>query len=323
MSSVTLKLFSSNLTFFNVYRPPPATTKTRKPVSFSDFLSDLDTLLSLAATIRHEFLITGDFNFHLDNPDDSHVKQFIFELDSTNPTQYVSFPTHQDLHTLDLVITASSSSLSPIIDHSPVSPCDYSHIFSTLTISLLPPPPLSTFSFRCLKSISISKFKHDIANSRLITHPPTDLYDLVYSYNTTLSSLLDKHAPLKTKTIRAKTPNPWFTPALAKLKSTRRHLEKVWLRIRSLQDLQPLRIATNAYHSSIVHNLGQKTLQLIAYLFLHLKFLQALELHQQASTSQTYFSTAIQHRLQISPLPCLPISFPTKYSNFIPLSTNE
>jgi len=62
MSSVTLKLLSSSLTVFNVYRPPPATTKTRKPVSFSDFLSDLHTLLSLAATIPHEFLITGDFN---------------------------------------------------------------------------------------------------------------------------------------------------------------------------------------------------------------------------------------------------------------------
>jgi len=122
--------------------------------------------------------------------------------------QRVSFPTHRDLHTLDLVITASSSSLSPIIDHSPASPSDYSPIFSTLTISLLPPPPLLTFSFRCLKSISISKYNRDIVNSRLITHPHTNFYDLVYSYNTTLSSLLDKHAPLKTKTISAKTTNP-------------------------------------------------------------------------------------------------------------------
>jgi len=96
MSSVTLKLFSSNLNVFNVYRPPPDTTKTRKSVSFSDFLSDLDTLLSLAATIPHEFLITGDFNLHLDNPYDSQVKQFLSALDATNLTQHVSFPTHQD-----------------------------------------------------------------------------------------------------------------------------------------------------------------------------------------------------------------------------------
>jgi len=79
-------------------------------------LSDLDIRFSLAATIPHEFLITGDFNLHLDNPDDSKVKQFLYALDTTNLTQHVSFPTHQDLHTLDLVITASSSSLSPIID---------------------------------------------------------------------------------------------------------------------------------------------------------------------------------------------------------------
>jgi len=109
MSSVTLKLFSSKLPVFNVYGPPPATTKIRKPVSFSEFHSDLDTLLSLAATIPQEFLITGDFNLHLDNPDDSQFKQFLSALDATNLTQHVSFPTHQDLHTLDLVITASSS----------------------------------------------------------------------------------------------------------------------------------------------------------------------------------------------------------------------
>ena len=47
MSSITLKLFSSNLTIFNVYRPPPATTKTRKPVPFSDLLTDLGILFCL------------------------------------------------------------------------------------------------------------------------------------------------------------------------------------------------------------------------------------------------------------------------------------
>jgi len=79
------------------------------------------------------------------------------------------------------------------------------------------------------------------------------LHDLIDTYNNTFSAHHDKHAPLKTKTIRTKTFNPWFTPALSKLKSARRHLEKVWLWTRSLQDLQPLRTATNAYHSSLIH----------------------------------------------------------------------
>jgi len=50
MPVITLKLFSSNLTIFN---------------------SELDTFLSLAAITPHEFLITGDFNLHLDDPNDS------------------------------------------------------------------------------------------------------------------------------------------------------------------------------------------------------------------------------------------------------------
>jgi len=49
-----------------------------------------------------------------------------------------------------------------------------------------------------------------------------------------------------------KPPNRWFTPALPKLKSARRHLEKLWLRTRSSHDLKLFRTATNSYHSAII-----------------------------------------------------------------------
>jgi len=252
VSSVTLKLLQSKLTVFNVYRPPATTTNTRKSVPFSVFLGELDSLLTLAATTPHEFLITGDFNLHLDKPDDSQVKQFLSALDSTNLTQHVSFPTHRDHHILDLIITPTSSSLHPVIDYSSVSPSDHFPIFSALSISPLPPPPLSQFSFRCMKSISVPKFTRDILHSRLITHPPPKLSDLVDAYNSTLSALLDKHAPVKTKTILAKPVNKWFTPALSTLKSARRHIERLWLRTRSPHQLTLLRTATNKYHSAII-----------------------------------------------------------------------
>ena len=253
MLYVTLKFLHSKLTIYNVYRPPPATTKTRKPVPFSIFLSEFDSLLTLAATNPNEFLITGDFNLHLDKSDDPQVKQFLSALDSTNLTQHVSFPTHRDHHILDLVITATSSSLHPIIDHSSISPSDHFPIFSALAISPPPsPPPLSQFTFRCMKSISVPKFTRDILHPRLITHPPSNLSDLVDAYNTTLSTLLDAHAPLKTKTIRAKPVNKWFTPALSTLKSARRHIERLWLRTRSPDQLKLLRTATNKYHSAII-----------------------------------------------------------------------
>jgi len=73
---------------------------------FCRFLSGLNTFISLAATTPHEFLITGDFNLHLDHPHDSFiVKEFLAVLDSINLTHHVSFPTHRDHHILDLVVT--------------------------------------------------------------------------------------------------------------------------------------------------------------------------------------------------------------------------
>ena len=65
-------------------------------------------------------------------------------------------------------------------------------------------------------------------SSNLITHPPTNLSDLVDCYNSTLATLLNKHAPLKSKILHPKPANHWFTPALNKFKLTKRHLERVW-----------------------------------------------------------------------------------------------
>jgi hypothetical protein len=45
--------------------------------------------------------------------------------------------------------------------------------------------------------------------------------------------------------------NHWFTPALNKLKLVKRHLERVWSKSHSNEDLKLLRTATN-YHAAIV-----------------------------------------------------------------------
>ena len=122
ISIVTLKLSKSRLTIFNVYRPPPSSTKA---VPFSQFLIDFQTLVSLTATTSHEFLITGDFNLHVDDNQNSQANQFLSVLDSSNLVQLVTFPTHRNGHTLDLIITAADSSLSPKTSYSRLSPSDH------------------------------------------------------------------------------------------------------------------------------------------------------------------------------------------------------
>ena len=88
---VWLKLPHTRLSVFNICRPPPSATCR---VPFSKFLDEFSSFLSLAATTAHEFIITGDFNIHLDNPTDALTSQFLSVLSSFSLTQHVDFPTH-------------------------------------------------------------------------------------------------------------------------------------------------------------------------------------------------------------------------------------
>src|SRR6218665_266196 len=60
-----------------------------------------------------------------------------------------------------------------------------------------PPPP--THSFRLTDSIDRPAFIKNILDSQLILTPPSSLEDLLSCYNSTLSNLLNIHAPLIAK----------------------------------------------------------------------------------------------------------------------------
>ena len=90
-SAITLKPRSSKLTVFSVYRPP-VSSNYAKP-----FLDEFYSFLCSAATTPHEFLITGDFNIHVDDPSDPQAIAFLSMLErisqlrltlSTNPPRW-------------------------------------------------------------------------------------------------------------------------------------------------------------------------------------------------------------------------------------------
>jgi len=103
-----------------------------------------------------------------------------------------------------------------------------------------------------IRAINITELCHDVISSCLITHPPSTLFDLVDCYKLTLSQLLNKHAPLKSKFIRFEPRNPWYTQALKKLKLAKRHLESICSRTHSFEDLNNLRSVTNYYHVATI-----------------------------------------------------------------------
>jgi len=228
LSEVTIKLPRSNLAVYNIYRPPQSNTKSRHFVSSSQFLEDFQTFISFVSKSPHEFLITGDLNIHLDDLTESNALQCISLIDHADLTRHVLFPTHRLSHTLDLVITSASSTLSPTVTYLPISRTDHCSIICSLKITNSPTAPITKHLTRAIRAKNITEFCHDILSSCRTTQPPSTLSDLVDWYNSTLTPLLNKYAPLKSKITRTKPRHPWYTLALNKLKLAKRHLERIW-----------------------------------------------------------------------------------------------
>ena len=91
----------------------------------------------------------------------------------------------------------------------------------------------------------MKSFKHDLLLSDLFTNTPLGLNELIACYNQTLTSILDKHAPLMKKTITVRPRVPWFNATIKDAKKLRRKLERKWRKSGSTTDRQLFSNARN------------------------------------------------------------------------------
>ena len=93
--------------------------------------------------------------------------------------------------------------------------------------------------------IDLDNLKNDILNWDLKTKPEKELPKLCKQYDTILQTILNKHAPLLTKTVSERPPTPWMTQEILKAKVWRRSLERVWRRTRYRHDRSRYRVQCN------------------------------------------------------------------------------
>ena len=101
------------------------------------------------------------------------------------------------------------------------------------------------YTFRRINKIDLDNLKNDILNSDLKTKPEKELPKLCKQYDTILQTILNKHAPLLTKTVPERPPTPWMTQEILKAKDRRRRLERVWRRTRYRHDRSRYRVQCN------------------------------------------------------------------------------
>ena len=224
-----------------LYRPPYSPSH---PVSTSTFIADFADYLETLILSTEPLVITGDFNIHVDDSTNPDTARLLDLLDSMGLRQHVNQPTHELGHTIDLIITRQSDS---IISGSPVTDHLFSDHLSVLTTLRATKPKIiwKEQVYRKIKSIDLDSFCSDLATSEVCQDTPRELNELVDCYNRSLTSILEKHAPLKRKIIPQRRRIPWYNDQILNAKRLRRKAEKKWRLSNSTLDLTAYKSARN------------------------------------------------------------------------------
>ena len=113
---------------------------------------------------------------------------------------------------------------------------DHNTVITDLKVPIAPAVSKHNVFYRAIHSINMASFITDSITSNLVTHHKEHGSDLYKQYRQTHKTLLDKHAPIKSKYVSQKPPAPWMTPEINQSIRRRRYLERVWRKSRSSLD---------------------------------------------------------------------------------------
>ena len=189
--------------FAVVYRPPAQ--------SLALFIEEFALFLEDTALGGTPIVFAGDFNLHWDVPDNTYVRKFKEICDAFGLIQHVQSPTHVKGHILDLIFSHSSDAIA--LMNPSISDMVSDHYLVLCALSFdKPEKKRHTISYRKIKDIDISAFRKDISALPLASnYSDLDLADLCNAYDSQLRKLLDKHAPINTRTTSTKRRDPWDT----------------------------------------------------------------------------------------------------------------
>ena len=229
---------SCNVRLIILYRPPYSDNH-RVPVNV--FLNEFSHYMESLVLSKDHLLLVGDFNLHVDVADDADATKFLDLIDSLGLKQHVNKPTHIHLHTLDLVITRTTSTIIQSIPRVDRYFSDHACVIGHLTIGK-PSAKITEVTYRKLKSVDVTQFRKDIASSDLCSaasitsDEPSQLVALSTLYDDTLTRLLNQHAPLLKRRVRIRAQVPWYSKEIAEARRQRRRAERVWRRTRLTSD---------------------------------------------------------------------------------------
>ncbi len=227
--AVSSSFSSFEVTLFEVGRSDPVlcTVIYRPPKYNKDSVNDFSDFLAGIMPDYDRVLIVEDFNIHVCCPDKPLVKDFLSLIDSFNLVQWVSGPTHEHGHTLDVVYSQGLSVFNleicdnVVSDHMPVlfdvgfscaavkscAPARHCRIFNPFTAGQFS----AAFDQLSVPSDSTS----------------VDTEELSSWFHSSCQTILDSVAPSKIMQPKAK-PEPWFSDRTRAARREFRKPERRW-----------------------------------------------------------------------------------------------
>ena len=222
IEAVWIKISLGNFKPFKLcsfYRPPSANTDY-----FDKMLTNFEAAMS-----NDEVVILGDFNMNyvtdetLANNPAHHLEVFL------NCSQLITVPTRVSGNcstTIDLIYTSMSETHST----SGVVECTISDHYMTYTVLECDTPkrsPARLVSVRDFKHFNPVNYNNDLMDCGLLAkvNACSSVHDAWTAWSTAVTSVMNKHAPLKTHRLKARS-NPWVTREIISLMYKRDYLHR-------------------------------------------------------------------------------------------------
>ena len=215
----SLKTNSCKMLFVTIYRTGYVT---------SIFNQELDLLLSDISTRFDTFVIAGDLNLHFENCIGT-VKQTLDIFTSYGMKKLVNEPTHINGSSLDQIFVHSNnksivSSLS--VDSQNVLGSDHFPVFCTFNVTVVQ-KYFKTIQFRNLKNMDNTEFESELKSVLNNFKSGSDFSVSITELCTSMTDILNKHAPYKEKTVSVVDSAPWFDSEYRNLRKLRRKAERI------------------------------------------------------------------------------------------------
>ena len=202
-----------------IYRPPDT--------NIAVFCEDLTDYQERNVTSSGKLIIVGDIKIYTNKEQHPDTALFQETLDGLGLRDHVDFATHHLGNSLDAVITSQDDPMVNTVVQGELF-SDHHWVFFNITSSIIM-YQVEDIAYRKTKLISPDAFAGDIScELEFANVDHLDLKSGLALYNSTLTQVLNQHAPMKRKSVPNQKQVPWFMESIRDEIRKCRQLEQIW-----------------------------------------------------------------------------------------------